>query len=237
MRNEVTVSPSDYDSFAIAYAAENESGLFNAYYERPEMLRLAGEVSGRRILDAGCGSGPLSAALRAEGAVVTGFDASAAMVDLARQRLGAEADLHVADLGAPLPFADAEFDDVVASLVLHYLEDWSAPLSELRRVLKPRGRLIASVIHPSVYAIVHPEADYFALTQYSEEYTFDGESALLTYWHRPLHAVTDAFGASGFRITTLSEPPPAPDTPAGLLPPNWRGGSFLCFLFFVLEAV
>ena len=69
----------DYDSFAQAYAAENESNLFNAHYERPEMLRLAGDVAGRRILDAGCGSGPLTAALRDAGAVVTGLDASTAM--------------------------------------------------------------------------------------------------------------------------------------------------------------
>lgn len=226
----------DYDSFANAYSADNESSLFNAYYERPAMLRLAGDVSGRRILDAGCGSGPLSAALRANGAVVTGFDASAAMVDLARQRLGEDADLHVADLAAPLPFADAEFDDVVASLVLHYLEDWAGPLAELRRVLKPGGRLIVSVIHPSVYAIVYPDADYFALTRYSEDYTFAGQSAVLTYWHRPLHAITDAFASAGFRIVTLSEPPPAPDTPPELLPPDLvEGRSFMCFLFFVLE--
>ncbi|MFY1595132.1 class I SAM-dependent methyltransferase [Micromonospora sp. WMMD737] len=226
----------DYDSFANAYAAENESNLFNAYYERPEMLRLAGDVRGRRILDAGCGSGPLSAELRAKGAVVTGFDVSAAMVDLARQRLGEDADLHVADLGAPLPFADAEFDDVVASLVLHYLEDWSGPLAELRRVLKPGGRLILSVIHPAVYAIAYPKADYFALTKYSEDYVMGGRTVWLTYWHRPLHAIADAFAAAGFRIATISEPPPAPDTPAELLPPDMNSGSFICFLFFVLES-
>ncbi len=231
------MTASDYDSFANAYSTDNESSLFNAYYERPAMLHLAGDVSGRRILDAGCGSGPLAAALRDTGAFVTGFDASAAMVDLARQRLGAHADLHVADLGAPLPFSDAEFDDVVASLVLHYLEDWASPLSELRRVLKPGGRLILSVNHPSVYAIVYPEADYFALTRYSEDYTFDGQHAVLTFWHRPLHAMTDAFAAAGFRIVTVSEPPPASNTPPELLPPNLGGRSFLCFLFFVLEAV
>ena len=230
------MTASDYDSFARAYAAENDSSLFNAYYAQPEMLRLAGDVSGRRILDAGCGSGPLSAALRDRGAVVSGFDASAAMVDLARERLGEDADLQVADLGEPLAYPDDAFDDVVACLVLHYLEDWAGPLAELRRVLKPGGRLILSVIHPSVYAIVYPDADYFALTQYSEDYVMSGQDVVLTYWHRPLHAVTDAFGAAGFRITTLSEPPPAPDTPPELLPPGLReGGSFLCFLFFVLE--
>lgn len=235
-RGENEVTASDYDGFAEAYSAENDSNLFNRYYERPEMLRLAGDVAGRRILDAGCGAGPLSEALRAKGAVVTGFDSSAAMVSLARKRLGEDAELFVADLAAPLPFADAEFDDVVASLVLHYLEDWSGPLAELRRVLKPGGRLLVSVIHPAVYAIVYPDADYFALTQYSEDYEMDGRRTVLTYWHRPLHAVTDAFTDAGFRIVTLSEPPPAPDTPAELLPDGLDAGqSFICFLFFVLE--
>ena len=57
----------DYDALAVAYTAENETGIQNAYYERPAMLALAGEVSGRRILDAGCGSGPLFAELRGRG--------------------------------------------------------------------------------------------------------------------------------------------------------------------------
>lgn len=235
--DEVHLPPTDYDGFAEAYAAENESGLFNAWYERPEMLRLAGDVSGRRVLDAGCGSGPLSAALQARGATVTGFDVSAAMVDLAHRRLGEDADLHVADLGAPLPFPDAAFDDAVASLVLHYLADWSGPLAELRRVLRPGGRLLVSVNHPGAYPIVYPGTDYFSLTRYSEDYDMAGRSVVLTFWHRPLHAMADAFAAAGFRITTISEPPPAPDTPAELLPPDLDGRSFLCFLFFGLEAV
>jgi ubiquinone/menaquinone biosynthesis C-methylase UbiE len=113
------------------------------------MINLAGDVNGHRVLDAGCGSGPLSAALRANGAIVTGFDASSAMVELARQRLGEDAALHVAELSQPLPFADGVFDDLVASLVLHYLQDWTAPLAELRRVLMRGGRLILSVNHPS----------------------------------------------------------------------------------------
>lgn len=232
------VTATDYDEFAVAYSAENESNLFNAYYERPAMLRLAGDVSGRRVLDAGCGSGPLTAALGDGGAVVTGFDASAAMVDLARRRLGENADLRVAALGAPLPFENAEFDDVVASLVLHYLEDWTGPLAELRRVLKPGGRLLLSVNHPVIFPVVYPESDYFAVTKYSEDYVMDGRTVWLTFWHRPLHAMTDAFTAAGFRITTVSEPAPAPDTPSELLPPDLEEDrSFLCFIFFVLEAV
>ena len=228
-----------YDSFAESYSAENESSLLNAYYERPAMIGLAGEVTGRRILDAGCGSGPLSAALSAKGAIMTGFDSSPAMLDLARQRLGAAADLYVADLGKPLPFADGSFDDVVSSLVLHYLEDWSAPLAELRRVLKPGGRLILSVNHPTVTVVTQPAEDYFALRQYSEDYEFNGNPAILTFWHQPLHAMINAFISAGYRVAAVSEPEPSPDTPPELLPPRILSGektAFLSFIFFVLEA-
>jgi ubiquinone/menaquinone biosynthesis C-methylase UbiE len=226
-----------YDSFAESYSSDNESNLLNAYYERPAMIDLAGDVNGHRILDAGCGAGPLSAALRAKGAIVTGFDASPAMVELARQRLGDDADLHVADVSQPLPFADGAFDDVVASLVLHYLPDWTAPLAELRRVVKPGGRLILSVNQPLIYKLAEPNADYFAVTQHSAEYTFSGQSAVLTYWHRPLHAMTAAFTEAGFRISVISEPPFSPDTPRELVPPHLANRTaFLCFVFFVLEA-
>jgi SAM-dependent methyltransferase len=168
---------------------------------------------------------------------MTAFGSSPAMVELARQRLGQGATLHAADLTKPLPFADGEFDDVVASLVLHYFRDWAEPLAELRRVLKQRGRLILSVNHPIVYRFVYPEADYFAITQHTEEHTFNGQTTKLTYWHRPLHVMTDAFNRADFRVSVISEPPFSTETPRDLLPPNLRDQTaFLCFIFFVLEA-
>jgi ubiquinone/menaquinone biosynthesis C-methylase UbiE len=235
------VVANDYDSFAEAYTAETEASLVNGYYERPAILDLAGDVAGRRILDAGCGSGPLFAALRERGATVTGIDSSAKMLQLARQRLGAGAALHLADLRSPLPFPDGAFDDVIASLVLHYLEDWTAPLAELRRVLTSGGRLIASVDHPFQSQMqAGPGADYFATRKWSFEWTFRGHTAPMSFWHRPLHAMTDAFTAAGFRIAVISEPPPAPDTPRELLAAKIAerpSRAFLCFLFFVLDAV
>ena len=227
----------DYDTFAEAYSAETEANLINGYYTRPAILDLAGDVAGRRVLDAGCGSGPLFAALRDRGVIVTGFDSSTKMVELARQRLGADVALHVADVGGPLPFPDGAFDDVIAALVLHYLEDWTAPLVELRRVLRPGGRLIMAVNHPIIFKLLYPEADYFATVKWSDEYTFSGQSAVLTYWHRPLHAMTDAFTAAGFRTAVISEPYPAPGA-RELFPDELADKpAFLCFLFFVLEAV
>ncbi|UNO43555.1 class I SAM-dependent methyltransferase [Streptomyces sp. MST-110588] len=235
-----TATPAEvnnYDSFAEAYSALSETSLINAYYERPAMLSLAGAVAGRRILDAGCGSGPLFAALRDRGALVTGIDSSAGMLELARRRLGADADLRVADLSDPLPFADGAFDDVLASLVLHYLEDWGPALAEMRRVLRPGGRLIASVQHPFVdYAIHHPRPDYSATTSYTDDWAdLVGQPAPMTFWRRPLHAMTDAFTTAGFRLAVISEPQP---DPAGreLYPDDFqRLSAGMCFLFFVLE--
>ncbi|MFI6354864.1 class I SAM-dependent methyltransferase [Streptomyces sp. NPDC050743] len=228
----------DYDSFAEAYAAENEDNLVNAYYERPAMLALAGDVTGRRILDAGCGSGPLSAALRDRGAVVTGIDASAGMLALARRRLGDDVALHVADLRDPLPFDDGAFDDVVASLVLHYLEDWGPTLAELRRVLRPGGRLIASVDHPFVaYTFGDPRPDYFATTSYTFDWTFNGQSVPMRFWRKPLHAMTDAFTTAGFRLSVISEPQPDPAA-RELFPDGFHDlSTTTCFLFFVVEAL
>ena len=236
---------SAYDSFAEAYSADSEAGLMNGYYTHPAIVNLAGDVTGRRILDAGCGSGPVAAKLRDRGATVAGFDSSAKMLELARKRLGPGTDLRIADLASPLPYPDAAFDDVIAALVLHYLQDWTGPLAELRRVLRPGGRLITATDHPFAIALMHRmrggNPDYFQTRGWTEEWTHGGHSALMTFWTRPLHAMTDAFTAAGFRVAVISEPPPAPDTPRELLPDFLAdkppGTAFLGFIFFVLEAV
>ncbi|WP_326566232.1 class I SAM-dependent methyltransferase [Amycolatopsis rhabdoformis] len=230
-----------YDPIAAGYTAENDGSLMNAYYERPAMLSLAGDVAGRHILDAGCGAGPLSALLLERGAVVTGIDSSAGMLEHARARLGSSVDLRVVDLADPLPFADDSFDDVVASLVLHYLEDWGPTLAEFRRVLRPGGRLLVSVEHPFAISLMRREAgervSYFATSLRTEKWEMGGGTAELRFWDRPLHAMTDAFTAAGFRVAVISEPDSAPGA-REKFPEDFAGFSgtrFLGFLFFVLN--
>src|SRR5438067_807321 len=81
-----------YDAMGRDYAEHSADSAYNAHYDRPAVLALAGDVTGLRVLDAGCGPGLYAAEFVARGAKVAAVDASAAMVELARERLGPAAD-------------------------------------------------------------------------------------------------------------------------------------------------
>jgi len=204
------VSENDYDAFAAAYQADNENNAWNAYYERPAILSLAGDVAGLRVLDAGCGGGAHGAALVDRGAVLTGVDASAGLLEIARRRLEGRARLLLADLNERLPFEDGAFDLVMASLVMHYLHDWSRPLSEFRRVLSNGGRLIFSTHHPFMDHDPASGESYFETYNFSETWHRGSKDITMRFWHRPLHAMFDALRSAGFRIDVVSEPQPDP---------------------------
>jgi ubiquinone/menaquinone biosynthesis C-methylase UbiE len=72
------------------------------------------------------------------------------MISLAQERSrGLDAQFRAGDIRDPLPFDDGEFDFVFSATALHYVENLSKTMSEIARVLKPEGRFIASVLHPS----------------------------------------------------------------------------------------
>ena len=93
-----------------------------------------------RVLEVGCGPGDLAERLRDEhGIAVKAIDTSERMVKLAK---GRGVDARTADVQA-LPFDDESFDCVIAAWMLYHVEDLTRALEEIRRVLRPGGRLIA----------------------------------------------------------------------------------------------
>ncbi|MFC4857249.1 class I SAM-dependent methyltransferase [Actinophytocola glycyrrhizae] len=201
----------DYDGFAQAYARNNESSPFNARYERPAIMALAGDVRALRVLDAGCGSGMHAAELIKRGAIVTGADLSVGLLDTARTRLGPEVPLHQTDLGQPLDFADGVFDLVMCSLVMHYLEDWDRTLGEFHRVLVPGGRLVMSTHHPFMDMRISGSDDYFGTYAFTEDWVRDGRTMRMRFWHRPLRAMLASFARSGFAVDEIRAPEPRPE--------------------------
>ena len=163
------------------------------------------------MLEVGCGAGILTTWLVEHGATVTAFDVSDEMVALARRAVGGRASLLVADLAKPLSFAaDRSFDLVVASLVLHYVEDWQHVFTELRRVLAPGGVVVFSTHHPTM-DWEHSPDDYFATKQVTERWHKGSEEFDVTFYRRPLTAMTHAICSSGFVIEQLVEPEPVPE--------------------------
>ena len=209
--NDGTRSAAEYDAMASRYVPKNEDGAFNALYERPATFALAGDVQGLRVLEVGCGAGPLTELLVDAGAEVTAVDVSSKMLELAHARLKHNATLLMADISKPLEFAeDRSFDLVVGSLVLHYVERWEPVLLEFRRLLRPGGAVVFSTHHPTMDWELAPD-DYFATCQVTDRWTMGDRTFDVTFWRRPLTAMTAAIAAAGFLIEQLVEPQPSPE--------------------------
>ena len=116
---------------------------------RERTIALAHLVPGESVLEVGCGTGEMAMRARARSGprgAVAGIDPSLEMIAVARRkaaRAKLDIDYRVASVEA-LPFADATFDVVLSSLMMHHLPEDLKPraLAEIRRVLKPGGRLL-----------------------------------------------------------------------------------------------
>jgi trans-aconitate 2-methyltransferase len=121
-----------------------------------ERLELRGD---EMILDAGCGSGRLTQLLleRVPNGRVVGVDASASMIEAARERLGDGADLRVADL-VGLDLGEETVDVVFSTATFHWIADHGALFASLRGALRPGGRLVAQCGGAGNIAAVHAAA-------------------------------------------------------------------------------
>jgi len=128
-----------FDRIAPIYDAMNRT--MTAGLDR-RWRRLTAEAvvnSGDRVLDACCGTGDLAIAARVAGGDVTGLDFSERMLERARRK-APELDWVGGDLLA-LPFPDGSFDAATVGFGVRNVEDLERALVELRRILRPDGRL------------------------------------------------------------------------------------------------
>lgn len=161
------------------------------------------ESEGRQVLDLGCGEGWLARALTDRGCHVTGTDASAALIEKARERGGGvflELDYEQVASGA---LNGSRFDTIVANFSL--LDDRiEEPLRALRSVLTDDGRLLIQTIHP-----VFARGDGVYADGWRTE-TFD---ALPGEWPEPMPLYFRTIGscirvitAAGYAIVDVREP-------------------------------
>ena len=106
-----------------------------------ELATLTELADGQTVLDAGCGTGAVTLPLLRRPIRYTGFDQSAAMLDVFRAHAadaGLSAELHVADGNARWPADDASVDVVFSARALHHLDPAHAA-AEVRRVMRAGG--------------------------------------------------------------------------------------------------
>src|SRR5919197_2736029 len=183
------------------------------------MLDLLGDLTGREVLDAGCGEGFLARILAARGARVTGIDLSPRLVQMAREKdPHGTIDYRVADLSRPLPELAERFDRIGSHLALNDVADHRGFAATLAALARPGARVALAFNNPYSF-LVRGEGhvtDYFAS---GARGIYGGMSALLQgtvrYYHRTLEEYVAAFLDAGLRLTTLADmphtPPPPPD--------------------------
>ena len=123
---------------------------FSRYLLYPAILKLVGDTAGKRVLDAGCGTGCLSRALARKGAIVIGIDVSARLIAKA-YRYEEETLLGISyvqgDL-ANMPLQSLVFDHIICNMVIQDLPNPQAVLCSFAPMLSGDGKLLISLRHP-----------------------------------------------------------------------------------------
>lgn len=139
----------DYDKFAKMRQEEILKGekKSHIYVEKPMMKSMLKDLSGKKVLMLGCGTGEETKLLKEYNAIdMVGIDLSETSIDIAKETYP-EYKFIVGDMHN-LPFEDESFDFVYSSLAIHYSSNPKEVYSEIYRVLKKDGFLLFSIGHP-----------------------------------------------------------------------------------------
>jgi len=231
-----------WDRNADVWADQVRNGwdIAREYWNNPAFLEFAGDLSGKIVLDAGCGEGHNTRMFARRGARMTGVDLSAKMIEFARaeelrEPLGIRYER--ASFSKMEIFKSESFDEVISTMALMDGPDFPGAMREIARVLRPGATLAYSILHPcfatrgmgwinddSGRAVKFTVADYFNSEPWIEHWKFG---------HAPNTSEVEAFGvprfdrtlsdyinptvAAGLRLQEIREPR-APESACALYP-------------------
>ncbi len=196
--------------------ARQEPMILSDFTARPQVLQELAPVTGKHVLDLGCGEGYVARLVAQAGAAsVFGIDISSEMIGRARQAAANAPCPMTFESGNAANFEDfprTNFDRVIAVFMISYLScaEMAAVFRTVRSRLAPGGRFIFTVPHPFLpYArpLVKPVyfdsegRDYFAGVDESYEgfiWRRDGGAVPVSYMHKTFADYFNAFAATGF---------------------------------------
>jgi ubiquinone/menaquinone biosynthesis C-methylase UbiE len=142
--DELSATRRYYDAFAERYEARRGGRIPGGYHDMLDDLELGflrRYAEGREVLEVGCGTGLLLERIAGFASRAVGIDLSPGMLELARER-GLEV---VEGSATNLPFADESFDVACSFKVLAHVPDLDKALSEMLRVIRPGGIVVAEL--------------------------------------------------------------------------------------------
>ncbi len=193
---------------------------FNEVLEQPAILSLIPEIANKAILDIGCGMGDLCRFFaEADAGKVIGVDISSNMLQIARERTRIYSNVQLYQSAIEdFDTIPEQFDLIVSSLALHYVQDLSAVFVKVHKWLKESGRFVFSVEHPFATCRqgIHPgwEKDdkgnnlFWQVDSYSDEGMRKSKWFVedVVKYHRTISTIINGLIDSSFRIGKVLEP-------------------------------
>lgn len=195
---------------------DKKSGV-NDFVEQPAMLSMLPDLKGKDILDLGCGAGDMCRRIKNLGArSVIGVDISSKMIELAKQDIVEGIEYLVSAIEDYFP-VDKEYDLVISSLAVHYIENLEDTYKRIYSLLKPDGIFLFSTEHPVITCSRsgpgwHKDAKGNKLHWKVDDYEDEGKRS--TFWivdnvikyHRKISTHINTLIHAGFTILQIEEP-------------------------------
>ncbi|MGL6315081.1 class I SAM-dependent methyltransferase [Vibrio sp. WXL103] len=194
---------------------QSESG-YNRYLEEPAVHAFLPDLENKCVLDIGCGFGDFSKhAINLGAGRYLGIDISQKMLAEALKLKTGNIDFENCSI-EDYSYPREQFDLVIASLCLHYVEDISAIFRKVYNCLKPDGTFVFSVEHPICTSLLQglyeskegshwPVDRYFDESERRQNWFVDG----VIKYHRTTESYIGALLNAGFRLQGLAEPQPS----------------------------
>lgn len=217
-------------SYQVNHAITTYSAHYGPWAPLENELCLLGDVTGKRILDLGCGGGQCCIAFAKQGAIVAGLDLSDGQLQVART-LAHQEHLNVTFVQGTMDdlshFSSADWDIVFSTYAFQYLADVPACLAECQRVLRPGGRLVFSLDHPfrdcffdqeDDEVTVYASRDYFDHTPM--RWLFGDCNVTMASYHHTIAEWLEMIDQAGFTLRRLLEPPASREMLNIIWPPD-----------------
>lgn len=173
----------------------------------PAIFKIASNITGRQVLDAGCGNGYLARKLARQGAVVTGLEPAEALYSYCVEKEESDK-LGITYIQSSIEDLNStdKFDQIFVINVLMDVPDYFKSLKKCVSALKAGGELIISILHPAFPGF---ENDWNELGHVEIEEYFDPKPIKQKYghiFHRPVSTYVNDITSLGCVIEELVEP-------------------------------